>query len=136
MKPFVKEYQKNNRGKMDLISLSDEELILLAQKDNKEATSIIIDRYKNTVKAIIRSYFLVGGDSEDLFQEGLLALFNAIISFNGKAGFKNYVYTCVRNSIVSIIRRYNSNKNIPMINYVSLTGYTDSDLDKSDLFIS
>ena len=76
---------------MDLISLSDEELILLAQKDNKEATSIIIDRYKNTVKAIIRSYFLVGGDSEDLFQEGLLALFNAIISFNGKAGFKNYV---------------------------------------------
>ncbi len=120
---------------MDLQNLTDEELCELAQKDNKQATALMFDRYKNLVKAISRSYFLIGGDKEDLFQEGLLGLFNAIISYNGKSSFKSYAYVCVRNSIVSVIKTYNTLKNRPLLNYVSLTSFTEGDKDKVDFVV-
>lgn len=120
---------------MDLQTLSDEELVLLAQKDNKNAMSFIIEKYKSVVKAVSRSYFLVGGDDEDLFQEGLIGLFNAIVSYNGKSSFKSYVYVCVKNNIVSVIRKYNNQKNLPMLNYVSLTGQANMESDKTDIVI-
>lgn len=120
---------------MDLQTLSDEELVLLAQKDNKNAMSFIIEKYKSVVKAVSRSYFLVGGDDEDLFQEGLIGLFNAIVSYNGKSSFKSYVYVCVKNNIVSVIRKYNNQKNLPMLNYVSLTGHANMESDKTDIVI-
>ena len=120
---------------MDLQTLSDEELVLLAQKDNKTAMSFIIEKYKSVVKAVSRSYFLVGGDDEDLFQEGLIGLFNAIVSYNGKSSFKSYVYVCVKNNIVSVIRKYNNQKNLPMLNYVSLTGQANMESDKTDIVI-
>ncbi len=120
---------------MDLSKLTDEELVLQSQKDNKQAMTELFDRYKNLIKAISRSYFLIGGDKEDLFQEGLLGLFNAIISYNGKSSFKSYAYVCIRNNIVSVIKTYNTLKNRPMLNYVSLTAFTEGDIDKSDIFI-
>lgn len=119
----------------NLSILTDEELVFLAQKEDKQATSILIERYKNIVKATSRSYFLIGGDNDDLFQEGLIGLFNAILSFNGKSSFKSYAYTCVRNSIVSVIRSYNALKHQPLINYISISPLSDADSDKTNFVI-
>lgn len=120
---------------MNLEILTDEELVALAQKDNKQAMTYLIEKYKSVVKGVSRSYFLIGGDDQDLFQEGLIGLFNAIVSYNGKVSFKNYVYVCVKNNIVSTIRKYNNQKNLPLLNYVSLTGQVNMDTDKTEYVI-
>lgn len=101
--------------------LTDEELVCLAQKNDETATTEIISRYKNYVKKIVRPFFLAGGDAEDLLQEGMLGVFKAIETYNGKSGFKNYVFICVKTGIISLIKKYNSDKNKPLNGFISLS---------------
>ena len=119
---------------MDIKSLSDEELVVLAQNKNDEAFSEIIERYKYLIKSIIRPFFLVGGDSEDLMQYGMIAVFKAVESFNGKSGFKSYAYRCIKNAIITVVRQYNTDSNKPINNYIPLTGLFDGDDDKNLAF--
>lgn len=105
---------------MDYSKLSDEELVFKAQGKDESAMTELISRYKHYVKKSVRPYFLAGGDSEDLIQEGMLGVFRAIETFNGKSGFKSYVYLCVKTGIISLIKKYNSDKNKPLNNFVSL----------------
>ena len=121
---------------MDYINLTDEQLVSLAQEKDTEAMSTVINRYKNLVKKVARSYFLIGGDTEDLLQEGMLGVFKAVETFNGKSGFKSYVYICVKTSIISAIKKSNCDKNKPLNNYVSISGNKDSDADKNQFVIS
>ncbi|MBR5900672.1 MAG: sigma-70 family RNA polymerase sigma factor [Clostridia bacterium] len=117
---------------MDYISLTDEQLATLSQGKDSEAMHVLINRYKNLVSSIARSYFLNGGDVEDLIQEGMIGVFKAIETFNGNVAFKYYAYKCIKNSILSVIRRYNSAKNLPLENYLSLSVYFDGEIDKAD----
>lgn len=117
---------------MDYKALSDEKLVTLAQDKDTKAVTEIFERYKSFVKIVIRPYFLVGGDSEDLMQEGLLGVFKAIETFNGKSSFKSYVYLCVKSGILSLIRKYNSDKNKPLNNFISLSGMGEGDSDKAE----
>ena len=57
---------------MDYIKFSDEQLVKLAQKNDTEALELLITRYKKVVTKIARSYYLVGGDMDDLLQEGMI----------------------------------------------------------------
>ena len=86
-------------NKEEIKKLSDEKLALLAEQKDENAIYELFNRYKYIASAVAHSYFLNGGDSEDLLQEGLFAVFKAITSFNGKSSFKTYVYTCVKNRI-------------------------------------
>ena len=120
---------------MDLKKLSDEELVLLAQKKDELASEELFLRYKYTVSSVAHSYFLAGGDSEDLVQEGMFAVFSAINSFSGKTNFKSYVYTCVKNRIFTVIKMSKRQKNQPLNNYISLSGWSDNDSDKTEIVI-
>ena len=82
--------------------LSDNELIALHQSGDAEAFPVILERYKELVKSIARSYFLVGGDRDDLVQEGVLGLLKAVNTFDKERGasFKTFVYRCVSASIL------------------------------------
>ena len=120
---------------MKLELLPDEILVEESRNGNGKATEILILRYKNLVKAVARSYFLVGADVEDLLQEGDIGLFKAIEAFNGTASFKSFAFLCVRNSVLTAIKRSNSNKNKPLNNYISFTGLDGSDADKSEIVI-
>ena len=110
---------------MDYSSLKDEELVLKAQHNDAAAMDEIISRYKSFVKKCVRPYFLVGGDGEDLIQEGMVGVFRAVETFNGKSSFKAYVYSCVKNGVISLIKKYNSDKNKPLNGFVSLSGEDD-----------
>jgi RNA polymerase sporulation-specific sigma factor len=121
---------------MELEKLTDEELVVKAKEGNNLAVNVLARRYKTVVSAITHSYFLVGCDSEDLLQEGMIAVVNAISSYKGDATFKTYATTCIRNRIFSLIRNFNSQKNKPLNNYVSLSGYLDGDSDKTDVIIA
>ena len=116
---------------MDYSLLSDEKLAQLAQQKDADAMENLINRYRNMVASISRSYFLTNGDTEDLIQDGMISVLRAIESYNGKVEFKYYVYKCIKNGIFSAIRRSKNSKNQPLDNYISLSGYVDGDSDKS-----
>lgn len=111
--------------------LSDEQLCLLGQKGDTDAVENLIERYRQTVLAISRSYYLSGGDIEDLSQEGMIGVFRAIMTYKiEKSNFKNYAILCIKSSILTLIKKYNRNKNKPLNSYISLTGFSELYADK------
>ncbi len=124
-------------NKIEIKNLSDEKLVAFAQIKDENAIDELFDRYKYIASAVAHAYFLNGGDSEDLLQEGLFAVFKAITSFNGKSSFKTYVYTCVKNRIFNLIKSSNRYKNLPLNNYLSLSGSIDcdNDADKTEIIV-
>ncbi len=85
---------------------SDEALVERAQKGDRAATEEILRRYKNAVRARARKFFLEGGETDDLVQEGMIGLYSAIGSYDPSAGkrFKNFAYLCVSRRIYDVLR--------------------------------
>ncbi|MBR5192626.1 MAG: sigma-70 family RNA polymerase sigma factor [Clostridia bacterium] len=119
---------------MDFNKLTDEEIVE-HYKNSAEATAYLLEKYKNFVKAITRSYFLVGHDEEDLLQEGMIAVCKAIQTYNGRSSFKSFVYLCVKSRILTIIKSNNREKNIPLLNYISLSTFING-IDKTEIILS
>ncbi|MBR1983909.1 MAG: sigma-70 family RNA polymerase sigma factor [Clostridia bacterium] len=116
----------------DYKRLTDEELCSLGQKGDTESIENLIERYRQTVLAISRSYYLYGGDIEDLSQEGMIGVFRAIMTFDkDKSSFKSYAILCIKSSILTLIKKHNRDKNKPLNHYIPLTGYQDFDADKT-----
>lgn len=86
----------------DQNALPDEALCLQAASGDRVAEEILVMRYNRLVRICARPYFLAGGDSEDLIQEGMLGLLSAIREFlPGKGStFRTYAETCIRNRIL------------------------------------
>ncbi len=103
--------------KIDFTKKTDEELALLCQKGNKEAKETLAQRYADFVRKLARRFFLVGGESDDVIQEGMLGLISAMDDYkyveNGKS-FKNFAYLCVHHRIVDAVKRSASVKNKPL----------------------
>lgn len=93
--------------------IDDLELIYKAKSDDVESESILMDKYKSMVLSIARKYYLIGGDNEDLEQEGWVGFFEAVRSFDEtkNGSFKAYSGLIVERQIISAIRRANANKN-------------------------
>ncbi len=79
---------------------------MMAQQGNTAATEELLLRYKNAVRARARKFFLVGGETDDLVQEGMIGLYSAIGAFDPAAGkrFKNFAYLCVTRRIYDVLR--------------------------------
>ena len=83
---------------MQTEKLSDERLAELSQSGDKNATELLLKRYKNVVLSVARRFFLSGGETEDLVQEGMCGLYSAIGGYSeGKSGFSSYATRCIRN---------------------------------------
>ncbi|MBQ5778183.1 MAG: sigma-70 family RNA polymerase sigma factor [Oscillospiraceae bacterium] len=104
------------------LSLTDEELVACIRGGDPGAEEALILRYTSYVRSFTRPYFLVGGDSEDLIQEGLLGLIRAVSEFDASRDvtFKTFAIACVRNRVYSAIRNSNREKNAPLRDFVSL----------------
>ena len=120
---------------MDYQSLTDEELVEKAKSGDTVAMETVIDRYKNTVKILSRRYFLTGGDSDDLLQEGMLGVFRATMTYNGKSPFKSFAYRCINAHLINVVRKFTRDKNKPLMNFVSISGDGENDVDKSLLAV-
>ena len=112
---------------------ADEALCSLAASGDRIAEDALVMRYNRLVRVCARPYFLAGGDSEDLIQEGMVGLLNAIREYDPGKGssFRTYAETCIRNRILSAIRAAARDKHTPLNHYVSyetplLDGNTDS----------
>lgn len=102
-------------------NLDDNELVLLANSGDKAAEEQLALRYTRLVKICSRPFFLVGGDGEDLIQEGMLGLLSAIREFDlsMNATFKTYAEICVKRRIYSAIKMALRKKHEPLNEMVS-----------------
>lgn len=102
--------------------MTDEELCLLAQHGDEGALNELLSKYKPLASKLARSYFLTGGDMEDLVQEGMIGLYKAIKHFsNGKnATFKTFSTTCIKHQLQSAVREDLSDKNKTLSSALSL----------------
>ena len=95
--------------------LEDDELVLLAREDDDALTYLML-KYKNLVRAKARSYFLMGADSEDILQEGMMGLYKAIRD----SSFRGFAELCVTRQIISAVKTATRQKHMPLNSYVSL----------------
>lgn len=103
-------------------SLSDEEIVFLAQNGDKRASEFITAKYLPYVRNKSRAYFLVGGEVEDIMQEGLIGLYEAIQDYSDRkqASFKTFMDICVTRQIMTALKAASRQKHIPLNTYVSL----------------
>lgn len=88
------------------VKADDETLLAAARQGDRDAEEALILRYTRLARACARPLFLAGGDSEDLVQEGLMGLLDAIREFDGAQGaaFGTFAQTCVQNRLRSAVR--------------------------------
>ncbi len=101
---------------------TDEELVLKIRAGDSAAEETLLLRYMAYVRGFARSYFLVGGDFEDLIQEGMIGVVRAISEFDSTkdVAFRTFAAMCIRNRVYSAIRNSMRGKNSPLNNYVSI----------------
>lgn len=102
--------------------ISDEEIVLKAKHGNKLAQEKIINKYEQFVKNKAKSYFLIGADKEDIYQEGMIGLYKAIRDFNPDklTSFKVFAELCITRQIITAIKTATRQKHIPLNTYISL----------------
>ncbi len=101
---------------------TDEEIVMKAKAGDTKAQEYLISRYENFVKSKSKSYFLIGADKEDIYQEGMIGLYKAIRDFNPDklSSFKAFAELCVTRQIITAIKTATRQKHIPLNTYVSL----------------
>ena len=95
---------------------SDEALCALAAQGDGAAEEALISRYTRMVRRLSRPLFLMGGDSEDLIQEGMLGLWTAVREYvpDRAASFKTFAQTCVKNSMLTAVKTAAGKHHIPL----------------------
>jgi RNA polymerase sporulation-specific sigma factor len=104
-------------------ALTDEELAGRFQGGDTEALDVLLRRYRRFAKAKARGYFLVGGDSDDIEQEGLIGLFKAARDFRAdrQSSFRAFAELCVTRQIITAIKGATRQKHQALNRYVSIS---------------
>ena len=108
--------------KKDYKEYSDELFVRMARDGDEKAEDFLLKKYKDFVRSKARAYFLVGGDSDDLIQEGMIGLYNAIGHYDESmaSSFMTYAAICINNKLISAVSADGRQKNAPLNGYVSI----------------
>jgi RNA polymerase sporulation-specific sigma factor len=103
--------------------LEDLQLVLKARNGDQLALDALIRRYTGFVRLKASSYFLAGGDSDDLIQEGLIGLYKAVRDFrtDRETSFRSFAELCVTRQIITAIKTATRFKHQPLNQYVSFS---------------
>lgn len=103
-------------------NMTDEEVVGMAGNGDMNAQEYLINKYKNFVRAKARTYFLLGGDKEDLIQEGMIGMYKAIRDYRPDklSSFRAFAELCITRQIITAIKTATRQKHIPLNSYVSL----------------
>src|SRR4051812_33730496 len=95
----------------------------MAKQGNADAYDRLVRRYHSSVRLKASSYFLIGGDSDDLVQEGLVGLYKAIRDFRSdrESSFRNFAELCITRQIITAVKTATRNKHTPLNGYVSFS---------------
>jgi RNA polymerase sporulation-specific sigma factor len=105
------------------LQLDDQYLIALAKQGSADAYDRLVRRYASFVRLKASSYFLIGGDADDLIQEGLVGLYKAIRDFrpDRESSFRNFAELCITRQIITAVKTATRNKHTPLNGYVSFS---------------
>ena len=113
--------------------MTDEELIDQLREGDRQVMDYICDKYKNLVRSKAKSMYILGGDSEDLIQEGMIGLFKAVRDYDcGRdASFYTFADLCISRQMYTAVQASQRLKHTPLNTYVSLDshGRTEEDRD-------
>lgn len=103
-------------------NVSDEELIMRFRAEETSIEDYLMEKYKGLVRQKARAMFLIGGDTDDLIQEGMIGLFKAVRDYQPgrEAIFATFAGVCIDRQLYSAIQSSNRQKHIPLNSYVSL----------------
>ena len=107
--------------------MTDEQLLCDYKNGNQEIMDYLMVKYKSMVRKKARAMYLLGGENEDLIQEGMIGLIKAVRDFDEtqKTSFSSFAELCVSRQMYSAIESSNRKKHLPLNSYVSL--YEDSE---------
>lgn len=110
--------------------LNEIELIKNFRGGDRQAAEELMENYKGAVNKIARAFYVKGGDRDDVVQEGMIALYNAIVTYNldGKVSFSTYATECIRNRILDCIRSSGRLKNKVLSESLPITSLDDRKL--------
>ena len=113
------------------VQVDDGYLIALAKQGDPTAYDRIVRRYYGFVRLKASSYFLAGGDSDDLIQEGLVGLYKAVRDYRSdrESSFRNFAELCITRQIITAVKTATRNKHSPLNQYVSFSATPASAMD-------
>ena len=102
--------------------LSDELLIESLRDGDEDVVEYLMDKYKNLVRSKAKSMFILGADTEDLIQEGMIGLFKAVRDYDlGRdASFYTFADLCISRQMYTAVQSSNRKKHMPLNSYISL----------------
>jgi RNA polymerase sporulation-specific sigma factor len=105
-----------------LSEVVDEELVEQARNGDDRAIEALLLRYRAYARSKARTYFLAGGDKEDIVQEGMIGLYKAIrdYEFDKDTPFRTFAELCIKRQIISAVKSSTRQKHAPLNSYVSL----------------
>ena len=124
--------------KEDYTTSTDEELILRLRDGEAEITEYLMNKYKNLVRMKASSMFILGADTEDLIQEGMIGLFKALRDYDAgrDASFATFANLCVLRQMYTALEAAKRQKHIPLNTYTSLFATTNAGEDENYLVYS
>lgn len=132
-KPLKKSSSKKTKAQID-----DLYLVALAKQGNTTAYDQLFRRYHRFVRLKASSYFLMGGDTDDLIQEGMVGLYKAVRDFrtDRESSFRSFAELCVTRQIITAVKTATRHKHRPLNSYVAFTqapSAQSSDMSESTL---
>jgi RNA polymerase sporulation-specific sigma factor len=116
------------------VQLEDGYLIALAKQGKADAYDRLVRRYYGFVRLKASSYFLAGGDADDLIQEGLVGLYKAIRDYrtDRESSFRNFAELCITRQIITAVKTATRNKHTPLNQYVSFSSSPAASVTEGD----
>ncbi len=107
----------------DYSKYTDEELILRLRQGESDIEDYLMDKYKNLARTRARAMYLIGGETDDLIQEGMIGLFKAVRDYDQEkeASFQTFARLCIERQLYRAIEASNRLKNQPLNSYISLS---------------
>ena len=114
----------------DYDNRSDESLLESYRRGDQGVSDYLMEKYKGLVKRKARAFYLIGGETDDLIQEGMIGLFKAVRDYqpDRDTSFVTFARLCIERQIYSAIQNSNRQKNIPLNSYIPLTQEKDTDI--------
>lgn len=118
-------------------AFSDEELIEKLRQGEDDITDYILEKYKPLVRKKTNAMYLIGGETEDLIQEGMIGLFKAIRDYkpDKDASFYHFAELCINRQLYSALEASNRKKHQPLNSYISLSEQEHPDAVAAELLV-
>ncbi|MBR5128209.1 MAG: RNA polymerase sporulation sigma factor SigH [Roseburia sp.] len=122
-------YRREEKQLEKYQNLTDEELIEQLRIGDEKIMDFILDKYKPLVRKKTNAMYLIGGDTDDLIQEGMIGLFKAIRDYNSEkeSSFFHFADLCISRQLYTAVEASNRKKHAPLNSYISLYSGTNED---------